>query len=348
MKFRKFFSLSLIFSLVISNFVFAATDFSYKNKVNVYINDLTDSFNREFAEQITTLAHNMNIEIELFNGSKNDSLAINQIQHTLDLDEGVIILTRSQSVTDFAAEYVPRFGAQLVFYKGHPGANILDAYKDSWFVGYDVQESVKYQSEMIIDYLNLMKTSQSRKQPHRDNINFVMLIGGKEKNKEAMIRTEYLWKFVTRSGFILNPLSANNDNWKKEEAYKDMQNILKKYKPEDIDLIISNNDSMALGAIEALNEIGYNLGTTVANDNNIPVFSIDGIAAGIKAVMEKKLAGTVYTDRVSAARAALILATSPQISVEDAEKNIGLKVKSNREIIIPYLKVASFREYQRE
>ena len=70
-----------------------------------------------------------------------------------------------------------------------------------------------------------------------------------------------------------------------------------------IELVICNNDSMAEGAISALNAAGYNKGTGAA----IPVFGVDATEAAKALVKDGKMAGTVMQDADGMAAALLLL-----------------------------------------
>ena len=59
-----------------------------------------------------------------------------------------------------------------------------------------------------------------------------------------------------------------------------------------VELIIANNDEMALGAISALNEAGYNDG----KGRTIPVFGIDATAAAVSKINSGAMTGTVKQD----------------------------------------------------
>lgn len=57
-----------------------------------------------------------------------------------------------------------------------------------------------------------------------------------------------------------------------------------------LEAIISNNDGMAIGAIEALQKYSYNKGD---NSKYIPVFWINGLPEALKLINEGIMAGTV-------------------------------------------------------
>lgn len=96
---------------------------------------------------------------------------------------------------------------------------------------------------------------------------------------------------IGRGKGIQNVLSKNPDikvlakdtaNWKRDEAVNKMSNWVSAFHGE-IDGVISQNDDMALGAIQALREAGL---------AKIPVVGIDGIEDGLKAVQSGDMIGT--------------------------------------------------------
>ena len=74
-----------------------------------------------------------------------------------------------------------------------------------------------------------------------------------------------------------------------------MQTILSQYSEANgnmVELIIANNDEMAVGAIAALQNAGYNKeGATI-----IPVFGVDATDAAKAAIAEGNMIGTIKQD----------------------------------------------------
>lgn len=77
-------------------------------------------------------------------------------------------------------------------------------------------------------------------------------------------------------------LAKDTANWKRDEAVNKMSNWVSAFRG-DIDGVISQNDDMALGAIQALREAGI---------TDVPVVGIDGIEDGLKAVQNGTMIGT--------------------------------------------------------
>ena len=74
-----------------------------------------------------------------------------------------------------------------------------------------------------------------------------------------------------------------------------MEQWLDEY-PGEIELVIANNDDMALGAIDAMGRAGVTAGT-------IQFVGIDGTPAGLEAIRNGTLLGTVESDRRAYAEA---------------------------------------------
>lgn len=77
-------------------------------------------------------------------------------------------------------------------------------------------------------------------------------------------------------------LAQDTANWKRDEAVNQMKNWISAF-GDQITGVISQNDDMALGAIQALREAGM---------DGIPVVGIDGIEDGLEAVKAGDMIGT--------------------------------------------------------
>lgn len=77
-------------------------------------------------------------------------------------------------------------------------------------------------------------------------------------------------------------LAKDTANWKRDEAVNQMKNWISAF-GDRITGVISQNDDMALGAIQALREAGM---------DGIPVVGIDGIEDGLEAVKAGDMIGT--------------------------------------------------------
>ena len=114
-----------------------------------------------------------------------------------------------------------------------------------------------------------------------------------------------------------------------------MKTILSAYSESGknmVELVVANNDEMALGAISALNEAGYNKD----GGKIIPVFGVDATEAAKAKINAGLMAGTVKQDAKGMATAIATVLTNLEGGKDAfmgiAEENLA----SDRRINIPY------------
>jgi ribose transport system substrate-binding protein len=77
-------------------------------------------------------------------------------------------------------------------------------------------------------------------------------------------------------------LAMDTANWKRDEAVNKMKNWISGFGPQ-INAVVSENDDMGLGALQALKEVGR---------TDVPIVGIDGIEDGLNAVKSGEFIGT--------------------------------------------------------
>ncbi len=77
-------------------------------------------------------------------------------------------------------------------------------------------------------------------------------------------------------------LAMDTANWKRDEAVNKMKNWISSFGPQ-VDGVVSQNDDMGLGALQALKESGR---------TGVPIVGIDGIEDGLNAVKSGEFIGT--------------------------------------------------------
>ena len=97
-------------------------------------------------------------------------------------------------------------------------------------------------------------------------------------------------------------LVDQNGAWSAAQGQDYMQTILAQYSEANnnmVELVIANNDDMALGAIAALQAAGYNNGT----GKTIPVFGVDATDAAKEKIADGSMTGTIKQDAEGMANA---------------------------------------------
>ncbi len=223
-------------------------------------------------------------------------------------------------IIDLAREWdVP-----MIFFNREPVAEDMMQWDRLYYVGADARQSGEMQGELAADLI--LKDSQIDR--NRDGKIQYVALEGEPGHQDAIIRTESAADTLENSGIALEKLGTGIANWDRAEAQNRMQQLISQY-PNQIELVLANNDAMALGAIDAYQKLNY-------TDAALPVFfGIDGTKAGLEAVIDGELAGTVYNDKEGQAKAMARIAVAA-VTGEGMEE---IEFQDGRYIYLPYEKV---------
>lgn len=186
----------------------------------------------------------------------------------------------------------------VVFFNREPDMNTLRAYDKARFVGTKPSEAGVIQGGIIAD----LWERHPEYDRNKDGRWQYLMLQANLDNPEAVARTEHSVKQARQRGVVLEQATDSLlCDWDKNLAYEAMRLVLPQH-GSAIELVIANNDSMALGAIKALNEIGFNL-----EDGDphmfIPVVGVDAIAEAVEAIQKGMMSGTVVQDDKAMGRA---------------------------------------------
>jgi ribose transport system substrate-binding protein len=125
-------------------------------------------------------------------------------------------------------------------------------------------------------------------------------------------------------------LAKDTANWKRDEAVNKMKNWISGFGPQ-INAVVSENDDMGLGALQALKESGR---------TDVPIVGIDGIEDGLNAVKSGEFIGTSLqngTVELSAGLAvANALAKKEQVNTKPVYKMPAI-TKANVDVAIQHV-----------
>ena len=185
----------------------------------------------------------------------------------------------------------------VVFFNRDPDLALLKRYDKSCHVGANAVESGMMQGEIIA---SLWGAHPEYDRNGDGKFQYVML-QGLASSAEALHRSEYSIRKAQESGLFMEQVGQSLVcDWLQEEAFIAMKGVLANGLG-DIEIIISNNDAMALGAIEALAAIGYNTEGGPA-DKFIPVVGVDAVPEAVAAIDRGVMSATVRQDAAETAR----------------------------------------------
>lgn len=234
----------------------------------------------------------------------------------------------------------------LIFFNRSVSEEVVESYDKCVFVGTDYEMAGHLQGEMIGKYLI---ENYNAVDLNGDGKISYCLFKGQQGNAEAEARTKYAVEDANKilaaagksplvfydsqntSGYLVD----QDGIWSNAAANNYMKTILTAYSEQNrnmVELIIANNDEMALGAIAALTEAGYNK----SGAKIIPVFGVDATEAARAKINEGSMTGTVKQDAEEMAEVMAKIAMNMRNGVDffndvDEENIIG-----NWRVNIPY------------
>ena len=199
-------------------------------------------------------------------------------------------------------------------------------WEDLYYVGCDAEQSGVMQGEIAADYIK----NHPEVDKNRDGEIQYVLLEGEAGHQDAISRTDFSVKTLIEKEVNLEKLSYQFADWNRGQAENRMNRLISQYK-DGIELVISNNDEMALGAVEAYRKAGYEQAEWSV------IFGIDGLDDALEAIKAGEMQGTVYNDKEDQALQIAKLAVEI-FRGEDVNRN---KLKEGRYYVSEYQPVYS-------
>lgn len=227
------------------------------------------------------------VALDVRDAKRNQITQNSQAERMIDLDCDVLcvnIVDRSAAsgIIDKAMEA----DTPIVFFNREPVAEDMNRWEKLYYVGADAKESAVLEGQILVDAYKKNPSSLDR---NGDGVVSYVLLEGETNHQDSLIRTEWSIQTLKDGGVPIRRITGGIANWEKNQASALMEQWLSEYGTE-IELVIANNDDMALGAIDAIERAGIVTGT-------IKLVGIDGTPAGQDAFREGKLFGTVESSK---------------------------------------------------
>lgn len=174
----------------------------------------------------------------------------------------------------------------IIFFNREPVKEDLMQWNKLYYVGCDAEQSGVMQGQIAADYI---KANKNVDKNNDGKIQYVLL-EGEAGHQDTISRTDCSVKTIINNGINLEKLSYQFADWNRGQAENRTTQLINQY-GNSIEMIISNNDEMALGAVEAYKKSGY------GEDEWPVIFGIDGLNDALIAVKEGQMQGTVYNDK---------------------------------------------------
>ncbi len=140
-------------------------------------------------------------------------------------------------------------------------------------------------------------------------------------------------KAIEDAGLKVEKVAEDTAMWDRVKGQEKMAAFLAAH-GDKIDVVLANNDDMALGAIEALKAKGY-----FKDGKFMPVVGVDATAPALKALEEGTLYGTVLNDANNQGKATFNLADVLAQGLVPSKENTGYTITDGKYVWIDYKKI---------
>ena len=214
-------------------------------------------------------------------------------------------------------------GVPVVFFNRQPVDEDIRRWENSFYVGASALESGTLQGKLV---LNAWLQDRSRWDRSGDGVLQYVMLEGEPGHQDSLLRTEYCLKALTDGGVEVERLDRDTANWNRSQAAARMGHWLEEFGGQ-IEAVFSNNDDMALGAIDALSE------TDLPLEDWPLIVGVDATAPALEAVAAGQLYGTVLNDGRGQAQAMLDLAQALYRGEDPAQ---AVELEDGHYVWLPY------------
>lgn len=278
-------------------------------KIGISVYDQYDTFVSELVSYLQSYAKEkekdwgISITLEIQNANNSQMQQNDQMDKFIDdgFDIACInLVDRTDAST--IVEKAKSSDVPVIFFNRELVKEDLERWDKLYYVGADAFQSGELQGEILVEEC---KKNFSKIDRNGDGILQYVMLEGEAGHNDSMVRSMSVINEITERGYLVKKLSDEIANWNRDQAANKMKQFMDEY-GDEIEVVLANNDDMALGAIDTLKAAGLD----TQSEQWPAVLGIDGTSVGLDAVEADEMLGTVLNDAKGQARGMLELAYS--------------------------------------
>ncbi len=285
-KYYVFFAIALTTVILLFSNKNKADD-NEKIKIGVSVYDKNDTFIASITNEMDKQAkkeieNGAKLKLDISDGKNNQLEQNDKVDKYLELDYDVICVnlvdrTNAASIIDKAIDNK----TPVVFFNRQPVEEDLYRNSNIYYLGSNPKLSAIIQGELIVDAYNNKPELIDK---NNDGVISYAMIEGEVGHQDTIYRTEYVAKTLNANNVNAEKIVGGVANFDRDQSRALVEQWIKD--GIDIELVICNNDDMALGALDAYKK--YNL--------KMPIVGVDGTKEAIQEVNNGNLLGTAVSD----------------------------------------------------
>jgi methyl-galactoside transport system substrate-binding protein len=263
-------------------------------KIAFFMFENSNTFTTYIRKGLESYGKENNVTVDSFDGKSDQSTQTDAITTALAKGEyDLIVVNPVDSGAGTTINNLCRDNnVPVIFADRAPDlvGGVLDEYEQSYYVGLDWSDPGKVQAEMLYED---WKADPARFDKNGDGVLQYVLLQGNVAQQNAIYRTEAIHTLMDQwngDGTLKNEeLDIQDGNWSSDKGKDVMDTWNVKY-GDQIEAVLCNNDTMAMGAIESLKTAG-----AFDGQDGPAVYGINGIPDVWEMVESGHMAGTVLT-----------------------------------------------------
>jgi len=264
----------------------------------------SDTFISEMMEYMTTIVP-ASVTFEVRDAGNSQSVQNQQIIELIDSGYDLFVINAVDRLASRSlVERCTKEGIPIIFFNREPLDDALFGDK-TFYVGPNAASQGEKQAEIVAG-LFTDEFAGSKFDRNGDGVVQIVILKGEQGHQDAEKRTDNCISRLKELGFKTDILGIEVADWNRRDGYEAMRRLYIQY-GDVIELVFSNNDDMALGAIDYLLEERVFSTKRSVDRQPFVIVGVDGTAVGLEKVEEGLLYGTVNNDSIRQSDAVLKL-----------------------------------------
>ena len=215
----------------------------------------TEDIRHNIEENLIKYQENSGVEITstvVYSG-KDQFLQNDQVKDFIDKGYDVICVNLvDRTDASVIIEAAKAADVPIIFFNRELVEDDMNRFDKLYYVGANPEDSGRIQGEIV---LNAWNKRQEDLDLNNDGVIQYVLLEGEAGHQDAIVRSRVSLETIQQGGYKVERLGDEIANWDKQQAHTKMTSILNGH-PRQIELVLANDDNMALGAIDALLDYG--------------------------------------------------------------------------------------------
>lgn len=277
------------------------------------------------------------ITLDMQDAANDVSTAISKLEAALTKGTDVVaICAPDRESTETMAQKCNEEGVPAVFFNMEPMETTMETYDNIYYVGAQAKESGEMCAQALINYWN--ENTEIADKNGDGKIQLVIL-QGEIGQQDVILRTQAYEETLKAQGIDYEILAMDTANWDQAQALDKMNAWITAYGIDGIEGVLCNNDNMAMGAVQACINNGYNSGDP---EKFVPIVGIDANIDALEAMKAGSLLGTVLNDRLNQSDAIINVIKAVNAGTEITEEVVGVDCTvEGKYVWVPYVIVDS-------